>query len=203
MQCSPRRRSASRRPIRREVTSGMMARPQSIHAGTSGNPPCPTIEPAATHGELRDAEDQKQNISRQFCSEHNQQRSPSNYRRDLKFKARFEAECERLTWQSLAGHKPPFVFLPDAECPSGLQMHLVPVSGHEEDIRRAAYAMVHSGLQGSQAQCAALKSQGYTTPQIAERLAITSRAVRLALSALQPRLEGAERIRWGSRFALL
>jgi len=82
-------------------------------------------------------------------------------------------------------------------------MHLVPVSGHEEDIRRAAYAMVHSGLQGSQAQCAALKSQGYTTPQIAERLAITSRAVRLALSALQPRLEGAERIRWGSRFALL
>lgn len=116
---------------------------------------------------------------------------------------RDDRDRDQRCTQSLVGHKPPFAFLPDAECPSGLQMHLVPVSGHEEDIRRAAYAMVHSGLQGTQAQCAALKAQGYNTLQIADRLAITDRAVRLALSALQPRLESAERIRWGSRFAPL
>ena len=157
----------------------------------------------ATHGELRDAEDQRQQISRRFCSEHNQQRSPSSYRRDLKFKERFTAECERLTWQNLRRHKHPFAFLPEAECTSGWQMHLVPVSGHEEDIRRAAYAMVHSGLRGTQAQCLALQAQGCDMRKIAERLAVTERAVRFALSAAQPRLESAERIRWGSRSAPL
>jgi len=157
----------------------------------------------ATHGALRDAEDRRQRISRRFCSDHNQQRSPSSYRRDLRFKGEFTAECERMSWQDFQHHKRPFAFLPDAECESGWQMHLVPVSRHEEDIRRAAYAMVHSGLRGTQAQCLALQFHGYGTRQIAEHLGITDRAVRLALSAVQPRLESAERIRWGSRSAPL
>jgi DNA-binding CsgD family transcriptional regulator len=157
----------------------------------------------AAQGDARDADDNRPMVSRRFCNEHNQQRSPSIYRRDLKFKDRFTAERELLTWQGLARRKGPFVFLPDATCPSGMQMHLVPASAHEEDIRRAAYAMVHSGLQGTQAQCLALQAQGYNNPQIADRLAITVRAIRLAIATAYPRLEAAERIRWGGRSAPL
>lgn len=93
-----------------------------------------------------------------------------------------------MTWQGLARRKGPFVFLPDATCPSGMQMHLVPVSAHEEDIRRAAYAMVHSGVWGTQAQCIAMQFQGCNNARIAERLTITSRAVRQALATVKQRL---------------
>jgi hypothetical protein len=157
----------------------------------------------AAQGDARDADDNRPMVSRRFCSEHNQQRSPSAYRRDLRFKDLFTAEHELLTWQGLARRKGPFVFLTDATCPSGMQMHLVPASAHEEDIRRAAYAMVHSGLQGTQAQCLALQAEGFNNAQIAKRLTITVRAVRLAISAAHPRLEAAERIRWGGRTAPL
>lgn len=157
----------------------------------------------AAQGDARDADDNRPLVSRRFCREHNQQRSPSTYRRDLKFKDRFIAECELLTWQGLARRKGPFVFLPNPTCPSGMQMHLVPVSSHEEDTRRAAYAMVHSGLQGTQGQCLALHSQGHSSSNIAERLGITARGARLALAAVKPRQENAERIRWGSRMTPL
>ena len=152
----------------------------------------------AAQGDARDAEDSRPMVSRRFCSEHNQQRSPSIYRRDLKFKDRFIAERELLTWQGLARRKGPFVFLPDATCPSGMQMHLVPASAHEEDIRCAAYAMVHGGLWGTQAQCLALQAQGCNNEQIAERLAITERAVRMSISAARSKLRAAERIRWSA-----
>lgn len=157
----------------------------------------------AAQGELRDAEDQRQKISRRFCVEHNQQKSPSGYRRDLKFKELFAQELELLSRHNLTRKKSPFVFLPDATCVSGRQIHLVPVSVYEEDMRRAAYAVVHSGLQGTQGQCLALKAKGYSIAEIAERLSITDRAVRLALAAAKSRLKSAERIRWGGRSAPL
>lgn len=153
----------------------------------------------AAQGDARDADDNRPMVSRRFCSEHNQQRSPSIYRRDLKFKDRFTAERELLTWQGLARRKGPFVFLPDATCPSGMQMHLVPASAHEEDIRRAAYAMVHSGLRGTQAQCLGLRAEGLSVADVATHLGITARGVRFALTEVKRRLEIAERTRWGGR----
>lgn len=149
-------------------------------------------------GDQRDEENRKLSTSRRFCTEHNPQTSASNYRRDLKFKADFWAEIENIRKLGLARYDTKFKFLPDETTPSGSQLHLVPVSAHPEDVRRAAYALVHSKLRGTPAQCLAMKMQGLNPQETAARLGITDRAVRLALSGVMPKLKQAELIRWGA-----
>lgn len=150
-----------------------------------------------TAGPLRDAEDQRLGFSRRFCNGHNPQSAASNYRRDLKFKEAFANELKFIRENGLARKKGAAVFLPDAREPSGTALHLVPASAHQEDVRRAAYALVHGGLQGTASQCLAFESQGVPVPHIATRLGITARAVRLAIARAQPKLKQAELLRVG------
>jgi hypothetical protein len=150
-----------------------------------------------TAGPLRDAEDQRLGFSRRFCNEHNPQSAASNYRRDLKFKEAFANELKFIRENGLARKKGSVVFLPDAREPSGMALHLVPASAHQEDVRRAAYALVHSGLQGTASQCLAFEWQGLPVPQIAAHLGITARAVRLAIARAHPKLKQAELARVG------
>lgn len=151
-----------------------------------------------THGDLRDAEDRKLGLSRRFCSEHNPQTSASNYRRDLKFKERFLAEVASIRKYGLARNNERVLFLQNTDKPSGWEMHLAPATAHPEDVRRAAYALVHSKLQGTPSQCWALKKQGMPTQEIANCLGVTDRAVRMALSSIKPKLSQAEQVRWGT-----
>lgn len=161
----------------------------------------------ASHGDLRDTDNRKLSISKRFCEEHNPQTAPSNYRYDLNFRSAFWAEIEQIYRLKLAQHKTQLKFAPNKDTPSGYELHLVPATGHPEDVRRAAYALVHSKLRGTPAQCWAFKQQGLSSQQTAERLGITDRAVRLALSTVIPKLKQAELIRWGSgprsKFAVL
>lgn len=161
----------------------------------------------ATHGDLRDPDNRKLSISKRFCEEHNPQTAPSNYRYDLNFKSAFWAEIEQIYRLELAQHNSQFKFAPNKDTPSGYELHFVPVTGHPEDVRRAAYALVHSKLRGTPAQCLAFKLRGLSPQQTAAELGITDRAVRLALSTIIPKLKQAELSRWGSgprsKFAIL
>lgn len=150
-----------------------------------------------TAGPLRDAEDQRLGFSRRFCNGHNPQSAASNYRRDLKFKEAFANELKFIRENGLARKRGAVVFLPDAREPSGMALHLVPASAHQEDVRRAAYALVHTGLQGTASDCLALQAQGWSSQQTAERLCLTARAVRLAIARAQPKLKQAELMRVG------
>lgn len=151
------------------------------------------------HGDQRDEDNRKLSTSRRFCSEHNPQTAASNYRRDLKYKAEFLAEIEQIRALGLAQHETQFKFFPNSNTPSGLQLHLVPVSAHPEDVRRAAYALVHSKLRGTPAQCLAfIKIRRLSPKETAARLGITDRAVRQALSTFMSKLKQVEQIRWGA-----
>lgn len=143
-------------------------------------------------------DNRKLSISKRFCEEHNPQTAPSNYRYDLNFKSAFWAEIEQIYRLELAQHNSQFKFAPNKDTPSGYELHFVPVTGHPEDVRRAAYALVHSKLRGTPAQCFAFKLRGLSPKQTAAELGITDRAVRLALSTIIPKLKQAELIRWGS-----
>lgn len=150
-----------------------------------------------THGNQRDEADRRMGWSRRFCGEHNPKSAASNYRRDLKFKDAFANELKFIRENGLARKKGVVVFLPDSREPSGMGLHLVPASAHQEDVRRAAYALVHGGLQGTASQCLAFESQGLSVSHIAARLEITARAVRLAIARAQPKLKQAELLRVG------
>ncbi|MEJ5896630.1 hypothetical protein WIT60_07200 [Aquabacterium sp. G14] len=152
----------------------------------------------AMKGDLRDADNRKLSVSRRFCEEHNPQSATSNYRRDIKFRSAFLAEIEQIGRLKLALCDSKFKFVSDLETPSGWELHIAPVTAHPEDVRRAAYALVHSRLRGTPAQCWAFKKQGLNSQQTAARLGITDRAVRLALSTIVPKLKQAEEIRWGA-----
>lgn len=151
-----------------------------------------------SHGDLRDADNRKLSVSRRFCEEHNPQTASSNYRSDINFKSAFWAEIEQIERLRLTRHDTQFKFLPNDGTPSGYELHFVPVTGHPEDIRRAAYALVHSKLRGTPAQCLAFKLQGLSPQETAAKIGITDRAVRMALATVMPRLKQAEQIRWGA-----
>lgn len=151
----------------------------------------------AMKGDLRDADNRKLSVSRRFCEEHNPQVASSNYRRDIKFRSAFWAEIEQIEQLRPALHDSKFTFVPNLDTPSGWELHIVPVTAHPEDVRRAAYALVHGKLRGTPAQCWAFEKQGLSSQQTAARLGITDRAVRLALSTLVPKLKQAKEIRWG------
>lgn len=150
-----------------------------------------------THGNQRDEADRRLGWSRRFCSEHNPKSAASNYRRDLQFQQRYLEEQTFIYRHKLVRNDAPFVFVRDDRTPSGLELHFTPTSAHPEDERRAAYALVHSGLQGTASQCMAFQSQGLSVQQISVRLGITARAVRLAIARAQPKLKQSEMLRKG------
>lgn len=151
----------------------------------------------STLGDHRDAEDARLGASRRFCAEHSPQRSASNYRRDLAFKERFDQEVTLLleSWSGIKHTLGPIVRLRDANKPTGYEVHLVPVTPTQEDVRRAAYALVHGKLQGTGSQCWILKQEGRSSRQIAEALQIPDRTVRSALATFEVKLAQADRIR--------
>lgn len=148
-------------------------------------------------GAAFDANDKRVGTSRRFCTEHSPLTSASAYRRDVACREPFEAEVELLTesWSEIRDNDGPIFVLKDASEPSGHQVHLMPVTPDPQDIRRAAYALVHSKLTGSSSQCWILKQQGLSTKEIAKKIELTERAVRSALSAFDTKLAFADRIR--------
>jgi len=149
----------------------------------------------------RDADDKLLGVSRRFCAEHSPRGAARGYRRDIAHKQDFEKEVRLLAenWRTIRDAIGPVVTLEDASEPSGLQVHLCPVTPDPQDIRRAAYALVHSKLRGSGSRCWILKQQGLSTLQIVERMQLKERAVRSALATFRVKLAAADRTRLGLR----
>ncbi len=156
----------------------------------------------STLGDHRNAADAQIGVSRRFCTEHSPQKSASIYRRDLAFKERFEQEINVLRegWSRIRDTIGPVVKLKDVSKPTGYEVHLVPVTPDPQDIRRAAYALVHGKLQGTGSQCWILNQEGLSSRQIAEELKIPDRTVRSALAMFEVKLAQADRIRLGTNF---
>ncbi len=150
-------------------------------------------------GRLSDATDQQLGVSRRFCVDHDPQSAASNYRRDLAHKKAFALEVEHLgeNWQTIRDNLGLIALLEDAHEPSGHQIHLAPVTVDRQDIRRAAYALIHAKLRGSSSQCWIMRQQGLPTQAIAQKMKLTQRAVRSALAAFEAKLAYADRIRLG------
>lgn len=157
----------------------------------------------STLGDHRNAAEARLGISRRFCAEHSPQRSASNYRRDLALKERFDQEVALLlgSWGEIRSTLGPTVQLRDSSKPTGYEVHLVPVTPTDKDVRRAAYALVHGKLQGKGSQCWILKQEGRSSRQIAEALKIPDRTVRSALAAFETKLAQADRIRLGANLS--
>lgn len=141
--------------------------------------------------------------SRRFCSEHNPRSANSAYWRDRRYKDAFDAEVhrlyQRLNWSSTDLGTAVLELEPDPSSPKGARMHVVPATVHDQDIRRAAYAMVRSGLQGTREACLVMRSRGATNAEIATSLNISERAVRLAFETAKERLIRLEGIWWGKK----
>ncbi len=91
--------------------------------------------------------------------------------------------------------------------PTGLRLFVMPASGIEPDLRRAAYALVDSGLRGTtgpregrgkQEAAWILRHQGFIHREIASRLQLSIPGVRSALNRLESKLARIQAIRWGS-----
>jgi len=113
-----------------------------------------TVYTSAVHGS---AEGSKRG-SRRFCSFHDPADSTSQYRRDLPYRAAFDRERRAIVGIGPSAHK----------------LRFEPVSYAEEDVRRAAYALVRSGLRGIKEQVFLLHSQGVSQAGIARRLQLKS-----------------------------
>lgn len=148
-------------------------------------------------GSLSDANDRRLGVSRRFCADHDPQSAASNYRRDLAHKEAFASEVQRLgeNWQTIRDNLGPIALLEDAHEPSGHQIHLAPVTADRQDIRLAAYALIHAKLRGSSSQCWIMRQQGLSTQAIAQKMKLTQRAVRSTLAAFEAKLAYADRIR--------
>lgn len=138
--------------------------------------------------------------SRRFCEEHSPRSPNSAYWRDRRYKDAFEAEILRLyqrrSWSSTKLGTAVLELEPDASKVTGARMHVAPVTVHQEDIRRAAYAMVRAGLHGTRETCIIMRTRGATNKEIAASLDISERAVRLAFETARKRLMQVAEIRW-------
>jgi hypothetical protein len=85
--------------------------------------------------------------------------------------------------------------------------YVMPASGIEPDLRRAAYALVDSGVRGTngrhkgrgkQESVWILREQGMTYQEIASRLELSIPGVRSALTRIQGKIARIQAIRWGS-----
>ena len=121
--------------------------------------------------------------SRRYCAQHDPSDPASGYRRDLAYKAVFDRERGALVHLGT----------------SAFRVRLPPASYAEEDIRRAAYALVHAHLEGTKEKAMLLVRQGRSQSDIASQLGISRQAVSKALQSARKRIANAEHIRWGSR----
>jgi hypothetical protein len=160
-----------------------------------------------------------------YCREHNP-RGPLNatfsremgkriygaaHRTGLRHRKEFHEELEVLRTLRLPGsgrfERTMFGIRIDESTPTGLRLFVMPASGIEPDLRRAAYALVDSGLRGTtgaregrgkQEAAWILRHQGFTHREIASRLQLSIPGVRSALSRLDSKLARIQAIRWGS-----
>jgi DNA-binding CsgD family transcriptional regulator len=147
--------------------------------------------------------------SKRFCAEHTPWKSTaidpdgkreanSEYRRALAYKAQFHAELKALESMVPSRHSIT-QFAADAEAVLGYRIHFSPVSQHEEDMRRAAYALVHSRLRGTRENAILLKCRGLDAKEIGLRLGLSERAIWYALGTAEKRARAGDLIRWGAR----
>lgn len=141
--------------------------------------------------------------SRRFCREHNPRTKNSVYWRDRRYKDAFDAEIHRLhqrrRWSTNDLGTALLELEPDPSRVAGARMHVAPLTVHEEDLRRAAYAMVRAGLQGTREACMIMRSRGATNKEIAASLNISERAVRLAFETARKRILHAAEVRWNKQ----
>ena len=140
-------------------------------------------------------------LSKRYCANHNPCTSPAEYRRDLKFRQALAAEVKYLS-REVPLLKRVLSFVEDAEAPSGIRLRLEPASLAEEDVRRAAYALLRYRIRGTgntRESVLVLRIQGMSGKEIAARLGLTERAVWYALSTARKNIETAENIRWMSK----
>lgn len=122
-------------------------------------------------------------ISQRFCDSHDPRNPKSDYRRAMRYKARFTREIE-----ALCGY-------PGASSASPAEL-LRPETGHSEDVRRVAYALVHMRLTEAGRQIWQLHMQDLANAEISRRLGITRQAVSKSLRSLKHKLRIAKRIQW-------
>lgn len=137
--------------------------------------------------------------SDRFCAEHNQQNeaSKSTYRRHHAHRQRFIAELDWLRSKRLGGSREPFTIVRDNTAKAGYRIHMNPVSSQSEDVRRAAYALIEHPLGKTREACLVLRASGLSTLDIAAKLDLTPRAVRLSLETAAKYLRRAELVRCG------
>lgn len=123
----------------------------------------------------------------------------------------FHEELDALRELRLAGSErfehTIFGTRPDESTQTGLRLYVMPASGIEPDLRRAAYALVDSGVRGTnghhkgrgkQESVWILREQGMTYQEIASRLELSVPGVRSALNRIQGKIARIQAIRWGS-----
>jgi hypothetical protein len=129
-----------------------------------------------------------------YCTAHHPVTNPSAYRRDWNTKEAFAAEVRFLSSRRFLG-KFSFSFHPDPTfSPTFHRLVIEPVSACEEDVRRAAYAKVHSGLRGSPEQVLYLRRRGQSTAEIAATLGKPLRTVQHTLKKAGDKVEQAARV---------
>lgn len=118
-------------------------------------------------------------LSPRYCSHHNPSDSRSKYRTDLRYRAAFSREVEAL-----------FRFESSAYL-----LRIQPRSFDEEDVRKAAYALVHSRLRplgarrpGLRERVFSLHARGLRQAEIACELGVSRQAVSKALKNLRTAL---------------
>lgn len=136
--------------------------------------------------------------SRHFCDTHNPRSPHSLYWQDLPYKKAFITEINRMR-RPRRTQWPDAIFQieQDAKYSAGARLYVVPATTHHEDVRRAAYAFVKSGLRGTREACVIFRHRGKTNRQIAAYLGVSERAVRLALKTAEKKIEALQSIRCG------
>lgn len=146
-----------------------------------------------------------------FSSESGKRIYGAPHRTGLRHREEFHKELDALRELGLAGSKrfehTIFGTRVDQSTQTGFRLYVMPASGIEPDLRRAAYALVDSGIRGTngdhkgrgkQESVWILREQRLTQQEIASRLQISIPGVRSALSRIRSKMARIQAIRWGS-----
>jgi len=113
----------------------------------------------------------------------------ADYRRDVRYREGFQAELGRLRRLRLGVYdrheQTLFALRPDDSAIAGARLYVVPHSGLEVDLRRAAYTQARFGLNDAQEAIWILADRGLSTAQIAEFIGMTPGGVRNTLYKLR------------------
>jgi hypothetical protein len=131
--------------------------------------------------------------SANYCHYHNPGAKSSRYPAHKKLQGEFKAEVALLA--SRLPRKPGhFTRMRVPEHMGSVRLVLEPMSAHEEDVRRAAFAMVYLRLRGRPEQIWIRHKEGMSTKEIAIRHGITPCAVRKSLKSTENKMDIAQRI---------